>query len=409
MNSVNTVKSATAIVAKMAAQMLADELQFVKTLDKEDASTYGEAFKSVQPGDTIYVSKPARFTVRTNATFSAQSVTEEKVALVVDQRSGCDVSLTSLEIATDLALKSWAKRVLKPAVSRIAQDVEQRVIQSATQACPLLVGTPGTAPNSALIYLQAGQKLDEHLCPLGDRKVLINPAANTATVDALKGLFQSSTEIAKQYRDGYMGTGLGFDFLRNNLVWSLTTGTQAGAANALSNGATQSGATIAIDTMTGSATIKKGTIVTFAGVNDVHPITKADLGYLKQFTITADVTLSGGAGNLSISPSLDASATSTQNATSTVADESAVTFSTGTAASTTYAQNLAYHPSAVRFVSVPLFEPKGVHEASTQTVNGISIRAIEAYDYTTDTLNLRLDTQFGSAVVRETWMCRLTG
>jgi hypothetical protein len=43
-------------------------------------------------------------------------------------------------------------------------------------------------------------------------------------------------------------------------------------------------------------------VVTFAGCNAVHPETKADLGYLKQFVVTAD---SGCFGNfaLAIKPS----------------------------------------------------------------------------------------------------------
>lgn len=407
-NAISTNKSLTTIAAKLGAKMLSNKLSFVKTVDKEDASTFGEMFKSVQPGDTINVVKPARFTVRTNATFSAQDITEEKVALTVDQRSGVDVNLTSAEIATDMALKSWAKRVLEPAIDRIAADVENRVLQTAMQGANQMVGTPGTTPASALVYLQGLQKLVEQCAPDGKRYALLNPAANTASVDALKGLFNSSEPLSKQYESGFMQSALGFDFKISNLMWNLTTGTQAGYASALSNGATQSGATIAIDGMTGSATIAKGTIVTFAGVYDVNPITKATLPNLKQFVITADVTLSGGAGNLSISPSLVASGT-TQNASTTIADNSAITFVSGTAASTVYPQSLIYCPSAVRFCSVPLFEPKDTHMATTETVDGISIRALEFYDGATDQLKLRLDTHFGVAVVRPEWLVRITG
>ena len=408
-NTISTVKALTTVAAKLGAEMLKDEMHFVSAIDKEDPAVFGEKFKSVQPGDTIKVNVPARFTVRTDATFSAQDVVEESVSLALDQRSGVDIALTSLELATDLARKEWAKRVMAPAISRIAHDVEKRVLQTASQAAYHLVGTPGTAPNSLQVYLQALQKMDEQLCPMNDRAVLINPAANTATIDALKGLVNPASGIGGQNEKGRIKTLAGFDFMRNNLIYNHTTGTQAGFASALSNGATQSGATIAIDGMTGSATLTKGTVVTFAGVYDVHPITKATYPHLKQFVLTADVTLSGGAGNLSISPTLVTSG-SKQNASTTVADNSAITFVSGTAASTTYAQNLAFHPSALRFCSLPLPEyGQGIVEASTAMVDGIAIRALAYYDGDNDKLKLRLDTQFGIAVVRPEWMARISG
>ena len=51
-------------------------------------------------GDTIYINKPARFTVGTTAdiTSSIQDVVEEKVALVLDIRKVIAVSLTSADI-----------------------------------------------------------------------------------------------------------------------------------------------------------------------------------------------------------------------------------------------------------------------------------------------------------------------
>ena len=67
------------------------------------------------------------------------------------------------------------------------------------------------------------------------------------------------------------------------------------------------------------------------------------------------------------------------------------------------------HPSAVRFCSVPLFNPgTGVMECSTETVDGISMRAMKYYDGDSDLLKMRLDIQFGTAVVRPEWLARVT-
>lgn len=408
-NLFSTNKNAPGIVAKLAAGMLADKVQFVKAIDKEDETTFGQSFKSVQPGDTIYINKPARFTVRSGSTFAAQDVTEEKVALAVNNKRGVDVTVSSNELATDIALKSWAKRVLDPMISRLAQEVESIVMTNTYQQVANLVGTPGTPVNAFLTYAQATQKLDEYLAPMGDRKVLINPAANTASVDALKGLFQSSEEIASQYKTGYMGTTAGFDFLRNNLLPSQTNGTQASTGGTVTTTSTNGATTLAL-TVTSGATITAGTVFTIASVFAVHPITKVSLGYLAQFVATNSQTASGTAlTGLTFTVGGSAYVQNTlglQNV-SALPQAAAAVVIVGTA-STSYVQNLAFHPSAVRFCSVPLVMPSDVNFKAQETVNGITVRVLQQYDYSSDTLPMRIDVLFGSAVVRPEWLARLT-
>lgn len=410
-NAINTTKSLTSISAKMGAVMLRNALGFTSSVDAEDEATFGQNFKSVQPGDTIYVNKQPRYTVRTNATFSAQDVTEEKVALTVDQRRGVDIKLTSAEIATDAALKNWGERFIKPAVSRIAEEVEKYNLQLAAQAAYQMVGTAGTSPATSGVFLQARERIISQACLDNGLMAVIPPSVNTTMVPALQGLFHADQQVSNQYRNGYLGkTTLGLDFMTSNLMYSHTNGTMAGAASALVNGAisTNGTAAIAIDGMTGSATITKGTVFTVAGVYDVNPVTKATLPNLKQFVVTADATLSAGAGSLSVSPAMYFSGT-LQNVSATIADNAALTFTSGTGASLTYGQSLVYHPSAVRFCSVPLFDPgPGVVEAATETVDGISMRAIKFYDGATDELKMRLDIQFGTAIVRPEHLCRVT-
>lgn len=404
-NTFTTNKNAPGVVAKLMAKMLADKCQFVKAIDKEDGAQFGEGYKSVQPGDTIYVNKPARFTVRDGSTFAAQDVVEEKVALTINQKKGVDVTVSSNELATDVALKAWAKRVLEPAASRLAQEVERLTIDQAVKNTSNLVGTFGTPVNAFLTYAQATQKLDEFLAPMDDtRKVLINPAANTASVDALKGLFQSSEEIAKQYKSGYMGTTAGFDFMRNNLLPTITHGTASGA-HTVTTTATEGASTLAI-TGTGTQTLKAGQVFTIAGINAVHPITKVSLGYVQQFVVTADSTAVAGAyASVSISPAMYASG-GRQNISALPTSTTAITL-LGTA-STSYVQNIGFHPSAMRFCSVPLVMPDDVNFKAQETVDGITVRVLQQYNISDDTLPMRLDVLFGSAVVRPEWMCRLT-
>ena len=147
--------------------------------------------------------------------------------------------------------------------------------------------------------MTARKALNDNLAPMdNNRSIILNTQDNVDLVDALKGLFQDSAAISKQYRDGMMGRTGGFDFYENTLLPSQTTGTAASATTYTVNGAGQTGSTVTV--ATGATTFKKGDSITFAGCNRVHPETKVDTGVLQQFVVTADYA--GGAGNLAISP-----------------------------------------------------------------------------------------------------------
>jgi hypothetical protein len=412
-NSINTNKAAPGIIAKLAAGMLEDQLQFCKSIDKADASDF-EGKNGYNAGDTIYVSKPARFIPSTTAdiTSGIQDVVEEKVALPLDIRYVVPVALTSAEIATDLALKSWANRILKPAVSSMAQYIEKAMLTKATNFTSNSVGTAGSTVFDTDTMLSANQKIDEFLAPMSDdRFALLNPAANRSAVNARKGLFQSSEEISKQYKNGVIGLADGFTYLRNNLLKSHANGVDVtgiaveASVVPISNGM----ATLGVDGVTSGATITAGTVFTISGVNAVHPITKSDLGYLQQFTVTSSVTeTAGNSVTLAISPAIFyTSGDSRQNVTAAPVDETGALVFVGSA-STSLTQNLAFAKSAFRMASVPLVLPDGLDMAAQETYKGITVRVVRDYDILTDKLIMRLDFLGGLAPTRPEWACRIT-
>jgi hypothetical protein len=411
-NTINTLKNAPGVIAKLAAGMLEDKVQFSKSIDKADSSDY-DGKNGYQAGDTIYISKPARFIPSTNAdiTSSIQDVTEEKVALTLDTRFVVPIALTSSEIATDMALQGWAKRVLEPAVSSMAQYIENNFLTKATQAVANGVGIAGSTVFDNDTVLAAGQKINEFACPdFDNRFVLLNPAANRSAVNARKGLFQSSADIAEQYRKGYMGMSDGFEFLSNNLVYNHTAGTANVSGVTASANLTSGSASIALAGLGNTLTVTRGTVFQIAGVNAVHPITKQDLGYPKQFVVSATVTSNaGGAATVVATEVVYSSAGgSLQNVSSLAANGQTVTFFQP-AASSVRAQNLAYHKSAFRMVSVPLVKPDGLDMSAQETSDGgFTIRVIRDYDVLTDKLIMRLDFLGGIAAVRPEWAARIT-
>src|SRR5258706_5136131 len=72
--------------------------------------------------------------------------------------------------------------------------------------------------------LQGRKRLVDSLAPLNDRSCNLNTQDNVDLVDALKGLFQDSSSIAKQYREGYMGRTAGLEFMESTLWPSHTRG-----------------------------------------------------------------------------------------------------------------------------------------------------------------------------------------
>ena len=221
-NTINNIKDVGTVIAKAAAGMLADKLQFVKSVDKEDASTFGQV-NGFNIGDTVNINKPARFTVGSTAdlTSTLQDVKEEKVALALDQRAVIGVNLTSAEIQNTLALKAWSKRILDPAISGMAENIEANCLTIAKNAVYNSVGTAGSTVFDTDTMLSAKEKLNKFLAPRdGNLFALLSPTAERSAVNARKGLFQASAAIAEQYKEGYMGQADGFQYLSNNLLIS---------------------------------------------------------------------------------------------------------------------------------------------------------------------------------------------
>ncbi len=409
-NNILTMKNAPGVVAKLAAKMFANKLQFLKTIDRADESDFGGK-NGFQAGDTIYISKPSRSIPGTtrDITGAIGSYVDEKTPLTLNIQRVDSVALTSNEIATDLAFKSWAKRILEPRVSTMAQFVEKDFLQSASDAVYQSVGTFGSNTFDVETMLSANQKITEMACPDFDgRQVLLSPSAMTKTVNARKGLFQSSEKIAQQYVKGMMGMADGFDYYQSNLLNNHTNGNDI-VFEVRTTVAVEGQATLVVEALTTTTgTVKKGQVFTIANVNAVNPVTKEDLGYLQQFVVTADATADGsGYATLSVSPSFYTSASGgLQNITAFPVDGAAIT--TVGSASGSSIQNLAYHKSAFRFASVPLILPTGsVDMAAQETYEGVTIRVVSQYDIITDQSIMRFDFLGGLANVRPEWAVRV--
>ena len=339
------------------------------------------------------------------AALQVQDDNEQFTTLTVSTQKHIGVNFTSAELT--MQLDDFAERVLKPRISQLASSIDADVA-NAYKNIYASVGTPGTTPSTSLVLLQAQQKLNEAAAVMSPRYATVNPAANAGLVEGMKGLFNPTDTIAKQFKNGMMGTGvLGFDEINmSQSIKQHTTGSWGTSITVTSTVSTQGQSTLGISFTGSSKTWNVGDVFTVAGVYAVNPQTRESTGSLQQFVVTAAATGSSTA-TLSISPALYTS----DNALATVdsfPQASAVVTMVGSA-NTQYPQNLVYHKNAISFATADLLLPAGVDMAARAVHNGISLRVVRQYDINNDRLPCRIDVLYGFSTIRPQMACRLWG
>lgn len=386
------------LILKEAHRLFKNNTPFLRGMYRDYDNTYEAA--GAKAGSSIRIRKPMQYTVRTGKTANVQDNVENSVTLNKATQKGVDLKFSSAELTQDI--NRFSELYMQPAMLALASNVENDIMTQAVNSVANQVGTEGTDPASFLVHTQAGAKMTNFSTPTdGMRSNVLNPNGMATTVDALKGLFQSSTKIRDQYQNAQMGTGLGFEFAETPNVPSHTSGTSDGAY--LVDGASQTGSILVVDTGTGTYTV--GDVFTIAAVNAVNPLTKVDTGQLQQFVVTS--AFAGGSGSISISPAITTSGAN-QTVTASPATNAVITEATGFVAGASNAVNLAYHKYAFAFGTVDLDMPPVQYKAR-EVVDGISMRLVGDYDVINDDVIYRIDLLFGFVAVTPEWACRIAG
>ena len=363
------------------------------------------AVQGAKIGSTLRIRLPDRALVTDGAALQVQDDQEQFTTLTVSSQKHIGVNFTTAELT--MQLDDFAERVLKPRISQLASSIDADVANSFKNVFQS-VGTPGTTPGTSLVLLQAQQKLNEAAAVMNPRYATVNPAANAALVEGMKGLFNPTSTISRQFKNGMMGEGiLGLDEVNmSQSIKQFTTGSRTGAHSVTTTVSSQGATTIAI-TGTGTQVIKQGDVFTIANVYAVNPQTRESTGSLQQFVATADATAVGGAYTVSVSPAIYTASQALATVDSFPQASATVTFLGS--ASTQYPQNLVYHRDAISFATADLLMPQGVDLASRQVHNGISMRIVRQYDINNDRLPCRIDVLYGFSVIRPQMAVRLWG
>ena len=393
------------MITRKALQILENNLVITRNVNRQYDDSF--AVSGAKIGSTLRIRLPDRALVTDGAALGVADDQEQFTSLTVSSQKHVAVNFTTAEMA--LSLDDFSERVLAPRISQLAASVDADVA-NAYASIFNSVGTPGTTPATSAVLLAAQQKLNETAAPMSQRYTTVNPAANAGLVEGMKGFFNPTDTISKQFKSGMMGTGvLGFDEINmSQSIRQFTTGSRtATGATVTTTVSTQGQATLAI-TGTGTQTIAAGDVFTIAGVYAVNPQTRESTGSLQQFVCTALNTASGGAyANVAISPAIYTAAHALATVNAFPLATAAVTF-VGTA-STVYPQNLVYNKNAIAFATADLLMPQGVDMASRANHNGISLRIVRQYDINNDRMPCRIDVLYGYGVIRPQLATRLWG
>jgi len=367
-------------------------------------------------GSTIRVRIPVRYTSAIGAGVNLNNSTETQTTLTLVQRN-IGIAFTSKDLT--LSIDLFKERFIVPAIAQLATDIEQDgfkyfyLAQSLVTPGSLVNGAPaqftGADVSGLRPWLDATARLAEQAAPIDDeRYAALTPSAQAATVDSLKGLFQSATEIAEQYRKGLMGRTGGLEFVLAQTLPSFTTGTRANTAN--TDGVVSSGTTIGLKSMTANtATVVQGDQFVISGVYAINPLTRLSTNKLQVFTVQAPATANaGGYMSVSVLPAISTLAPN-QTVSANVADSVAVTFMGGPSVTTDV--NLVWHRDAflVAFCDLTDDLPGAEAYVARDPESKIALRMVRQYNSVTDENTSRLDVLYGFNIVRPQLACRVQG
>jgi hypothetical protein len=393
------------MITRKSLEVLENNLVITRNVNRQYDDSF--AVQGAKIGSTLRIRLPDRALVTDGAALQVQDDNEQFTTLTVGSQKHIGINFTSAELT--MQLDDFAERVLKPRVSQLAASIDADVCNSFL-SIGNSVGTPGSTPSTSAVLLAAQQKLNEAAAVMSPRYATVNPAANAGLVEGLKGLFNPTDTISKQFKNGMMGMGvLGYEEINmSQSIKQFTTGSRTETGGTTLGAVTDEGATTVAITGAGAAgVVKAGDVFTVADCYAVNPQTRESTGSLFQFVAVADVTLSGGgAGNVTVAPMYSAGQ-ALATMLSLPAISKAVVFIG--AASSQYPQNLVYHKDAITFATADLLMPQGVDMASRQVHNGISMRIVRQYDINNDRMPCRLDVLYGFSTIRPQMGVRLWG
>ena len=400
-------------ITNEALMVLENELTFTGQVDRN----YDDQFAVVgaKIGSTVNVRRPGRFIGTTGPALVVEDFNETSVPVTLTTQFHVDTQFTTQDLA--LSLDMFSDRVLKPGIAAIANKMDRDGLVTAKNNTANIVGTAGTAPTGLITYLTAAAYLDSEGAPRdGRRSVIVEPFTSATIVDNLKGLFNPTETISKQYTKGLMGRDSGgMNWYMDQNVVSQQFGSYATsvlscnvttATGFLSSGWAYS-SNITIGAATAAATLNQGDTFTIAGVYAVNPQNRQSYGKLRNFVVQSTTAIaSGGTATVTVVPAVITGG-QFQNVSVTTTGSQTVTPFDNTGK--TSPQNILMHKNAFTMACADLELPEGVHFAGRASDKelGLSLRVVRQYTINNDSIPTRIDVLYGWAPLYPELACRI--
>lgn len=372
-----------------------------------------------QNGLKIFVKRPPQFVAKDGATLAEQDIVTGSTSLAVDRYRNVHIAVSDLE-----AVQSWNQlmrsETMKSAASTLAHDVDL-YLHNQLLSFGSHVGTLGQALKTPAQALRAHTRLMDQSVPNSDISgVLTFEDSEMIRGALLAGNIGGVNRTAlEKVRLPIMSE---IDWYATQNIKALTTGTRAnGAVRGAGQGVNYRDVkdadfqTLLVSGVGNNATIKRGELITLAGVFAINNRSGEALPYLRQFTVVEDAVASGtGDADLKIWPPIIARAgtddVNDAHATVTAAPaNSAVVTFLGTA-STAYKTRAAFHRQAIQLVSARLETPMSdTSSFATDPETGISIRYWRGSDIATGKHIHRWDMIYGAKCVDPRLGVRVSG
>ena len=405
----NTTLTAS-IIAAEAVSILDNELVMAKQVFRGYEDDFDKKVNGYNVGETITIRKPTDFTVRDGAVAAVQDVTEGSLTMTLNKRKGVDFSFTSQDLTTKIG--ELSDRVIRPAMVQLANQIDAD-LWARYKDIPNWVGTPGNTIDAFSDFAKGPERLDNGAVPSDGRSAVLSPTDTWAMLGSQTALYvQGANRDA--YRNGELGMIGNVDTYMSQNAPTHTTGSDmSGTVGASVTTSTISYSDVKNSNQqtitTSSVNMNPGDVFTIGtaggnGVYDVNPVTKAQLPYLKQFTV-----VSYSSNTLVFSPAIVWTGAFQSAAVVGVTDLNTLAITGVGTASTGYRQNLIFRKNAFALVTKPLVAPPGAVDVGRQSYKGLNVRVIPVYDGINDKSLWRLDVLYGVKTIDPRQAVRISG
>ncbi|WP_048766316.1 P22 phage major capsid protein family protein [Acinetobacter sp. 243_ASPC] len=390
------------MIAREAAAMLLEKSVFIRSVSRDREQDVRKEVDGYKKGGKVTIRVPPVPVVTDGNVINQDdqniNAQEQEVVLKVDTHK--HVALQFGVYERELELSDYKERFLKPAVNSLASVVDADILKKAiiTVNNFTLYGANEKHPLAPFGRIRSA--MNRALSPDSDRKVITSSDLQNDIVDNSGTLFNPNTEIAKQYKEGYVGRARGFDFFESEHIWSLTNAKTSGITT---NAAAQTGGTLAVKGLANGDVIEAGQVFEIPGVYMIHPLTRQKTAHLMQFTVLEKVIAGGATATLKIYPeiipNLDANGKRVANATvdKTAADSAVLVF-VGNEGDL-IEQALAFDPHAFAAAFVPIGVIPNA-EGYMFKSDSFALTVQTGGDIQTLTTDTRLDVLYGFTTVR---------